>query len=70
MVLFLRVFALFVLAFETGEENRLTFISRSEKEKNHTVRGQSSSLVVHWLSVPGNHGSDPVGGEKIIFFHF
>ena len=29
--------------------------------------GQGSSLVAHWISVSGDHGSNPDGGEKISF---
>ena len=32
-------------------------------------RGQHSSLEAHGLSVPGDHGSNPSGGEKFCF-HF
>ena len=28
-------------------------------------KGQHNSLVAHWLSVFGDHGSNPGGGEKI-----
>ena len=32
-------------------------------------RGQRSSLVAHWLSIPGDHGSN-LGGGKNFLFHF
>ena len=35
-----------------------------------TDRGQCSSLVVHWLLVLGNHGSNLSVGEKIFLFRF
>ena len=31
---------------------------------------QCSSLVAHWLLVPGDHGSNPSGGEKCALFRF
>ena len=31
------------------------------------IGGQRSSLVVHWLSVAGNRGSNPGGEKKILF---
>ena len=32
--------------------------------------GQGSSLVVHWLSVSGGHGSNPGEWENIFLFRF
>ena len=35
------------------------------KFKEHSSQwGQCSSLVAHWHSVPGDHSSDPRGGEN------
>ena len=31
---------------------------------------QCSSLIAHWLSVPGDHGSNPCGGEEFFLFRF
>ena len=31
-------------------------------------RGQRSSLVAHWLSVTGDHGSNPVRGEHFSIY--
>ena len=38
-------------------------------EKYHLER-KHSSLVAHWLLVPGDHGSNPSGGEKCSYFIF
>ena len=33
-------------------------------------KGQCSSLVTCWLSVPGDHGSNLGGGENVFLFCF
>ena len=32
------------------------------------MRSQLTSLVAHWLSIPGDQGSNPCGGKKYFFF--
>ena len=36
------------------------------RKLDNNLVGQHSSLVTHWLSVLGDHGSDP-GGKRTIF---
>ena len=38
--------------------------------KTQTNGGQRSFLVAHWLTIPGDLGSNPSGGEKISSFIF
>ena len=49
-----------------NNKNEKNWRGETQMEK-WIARGSASSFVAHWLSVAGDCGLNPEGGEKIVF---